>query len=442
MSVLWKEILQTSSLAMAVHDIYEAVSQNKIAALHLDTADGALTPSFQIPAPFYVSDIPPEDRPAQRGLWLTTANAFMSQEDLEEPGYLDRNFALLLMDEEKKIIAELQADPDPTTMSMVEFVRVSKPTMSFYQVGQTNSLTLGQVRKYAQHFIFWRRAIAIPPLHARDTYIVSPNCDTRRLPRDAHDWQRQFSTAPSLPTFLGELSQTPRPYKHFAPSKIHRPLYLQMLAWLMRRGWVTQLCTFAYIIVWPEILYEVEYEVEKEELAAAEKARADSAASQDATTDEDLESSTTSNSTALEPSSPSPTSSPVTVERAAEKARLERIADKANREATEKIIFHARKVAPRATQHPSVNEAPHLADLEPYIILDPKKATGKESRYLSAIARRLRDDKVRAAWPVFCRYFDGTTALERIALQEDMKRKEVWNLLTAMTEYVLCTRHW
>lgn len=130
MSVLWKELLQHSSLAASMHDIYEAVSQNKIAALHLETVAGTLTPSFQIPMPFYVADLSQNTDRDQRGLWLTTANAFMSPDVLEEPGYLDRNFALLLMDDEKKIVAELETDPDPTTASMVEFVRLSKPTMS------------------------------------------------------------------------------------------------------------------------------------------------------------------------------------------------------------------------------------------------------------------------------------------------------------------------
>ena len=128
MSTLWKEVLQSSSLAASMQDIYNAVSQNKIAALHLDTVAGILTPSFQIPIPFYTADLQPNHD--QRGLWLTTANAFMSQDAMEEPGFLDRNFALLLMEDDKKIIAELQADPDPTTSSMVEFVRLSKPTMS------------------------------------------------------------------------------------------------------------------------------------------------------------------------------------------------------------------------------------------------------------------------------------------------------------------------
>lgn len=130
MSELWRELIQTSSLAASIHDIYEALSQNKIATLHLDTASGVLNPSVQIPAPFHVADIPPEDDTRQRGLWLTTANAFLSEEALEEPGFLDRNFALLLMDDEKKIIAELQPDRDPSTIAMVEFVRLCKPTMS------------------------------------------------------------------------------------------------------------------------------------------------------------------------------------------------------------------------------------------------------------------------------------------------------------------------
>lgn len=336
-------------------------------------------------------------------------------------------------------------------MSRFTLISVS----SFYQVGQSKALTLGQVRKYAQHFIFWRRAIAIPPLHARDVYIVSPNCDLSRLPCDSQDWQRQFPVASSLPSFLGELSSGgPRSYKYFVPSKVHRPTYLLMLAWLMRRGWVTQLCTFAYVIVWPEILYQIDYEIEAEEIAAAEKVRVESSAPSD-TPSENLEASTTSLATASSgPVTPqpedasaaaaaaAPLNTPSTIEHAAEKARLERIADKAHREATERVIAHSRKAPPTETDHPSINQAPHLAGLEPYIVLDPKRATGKESRYLSAIANRFRDEKARGAWSLFCKYFDGRTALERIALQEEMKRKEVWALLTAMTEYVLCTRHW
>lgn len=136
--------------------------------------------------------------------------------------------------------------------------------------------------------------------------------------------------------------------------------------------------------------------------------------------------------------------------------------------------------------------------MTPHIILDAKKATGRESLYLDAIGRRLAkgagqvrdgkgsreadgkskgtdgerdgghhhqgithsrggagkekdgsgvggrewDKRVASAWPLFWKYFNGRSALERIALQEEMKRKDVWNLLTGMSEYLLTVRHW
>lgn len=607
MSHLWEEILQTSSLAASMQDLYDAISRNKIAALQLETSEGTITHSVQIPVPFHIADLPPPDREDSRGLWITTTNSFVGDNDTaEESHYLDKNFALLLKDDDKKIIAELSADPDDTTLSMIEFVRHSKPTISFHQVAQqtNNILTLGQVRKYAQHFILWRRAIAIPPLHARDVYILSPNADMKILPRASAAWARQFPFAPGLPNFLQELCQAPRPYKWFCPSKSFRPNYLVMLAWLLRGGWVTQLCTFAYVIVWPEILYEVEYALEAEEVAKAKKAQTaavdelehgGSPAKEEASSssvvlatnkerkrrgsdmppgsesgtmtssienlsaststlqrtasfaggldrstgdlstvsistrsgdtldnehhhhhqqppppsspplsppasllrdailspaEEDAQqhqpsrpSSPTATSSASTSSPPSATTSrphsqPTLAEQVAEKARLERIADKAAREHAEKTVAHSRKAIPRATDHPSVNDAPHLRGLSPYLVLDAKKATGKESLYLSAIQRRLRerrtepppvsakkkaasgggggnkdrkgpvgqpvdwDERVATMWPVFWKYFNGRSALERIALQEEMKRKDVWNLLTAMDEYLLCVRHW
>lgn len=129
LEVLWKDILQTSSLAASMQDVYEAISRNRIAALQLDTAQGPVTHSVQIPVPFYVTDLPPEDHVRSKGLWITTANMFV-EDSLDDPGFLDRNFALLLISDEKKVIAELQADPDETTAAMVDFVRLTKSTMS------------------------------------------------------------------------------------------------------------------------------------------------------------------------------------------------------------------------------------------------------------------------------------------------------------------------
>ncbi|ORY66483.1 nitrogen permease regulator of amino acid transport activity 3-domain-containing protein [Pseudomassariella vexata] len=451
MTALWREILETSSLASSMQDIYEAVSQNKIAALQLGTAEGTLTHSVQIPVPFYLPDLPSDNEisaasAGSKGLWITTANSFADADALDDPSFLDRNFALLLLNDEKKIIAELQADPDETTNAMVEFVRLSKPTMSFHQIGHAGILSPAQVRKYAQHFIFWRRAIAVPPLHARDVYIISPNSSTDSLPTASQAWAKAFPLAPPLPNFLADLSNAPRPYKWFSPSKAHRPTYLQMLAWLMRGGWVTQLCTFAYVVVWPEIQYEVEYQLEADELRRSSSASDDGASAADDTAHEVESREASPGSTIF--SDQRTSSSPEAIQRTAneqvaEKARLDRLADRASRLQAEKAAQHARKQVPINTDHPSINTAAHLAKLEPYIIVDAKKATGKDSLYLSAIGRRFRDPKVRASWPVFWKYFNGRSALERIALQEDsMKRKEAWGLLTGMSEFLLTVRHW
>lgn len=113
-----------------MQDIYDAVSQNKIAALQLDTAEGPVTHSVQIPMPFHTPDLPQDGEDGLRGLWLTTANSFLEDDAFEISNFLDKNFALLLMDDEKKIVAELQNDPDETTQPMVEFVRHCKPTLS------------------------------------------------------------------------------------------------------------------------------------------------------------------------------------------------------------------------------------------------------------------------------------------------------------------------
>jgi nitrogen permease regulator 3-like protein len=596
MSSLWSEILATSSLAASMHDIYEAVSQNKIATLTLDGVDGpAVAHSVQIPMPFHTADLPQEGEANLRGLWLTTANSFLDDDTIEDPALLDKTFALLLLEDEKKILSELKdqytepaapldpsaANPtnesDTVTVSaaaatMLEFVHHAKPTLSFHQVSQSSSRVLSptQVRKYAQHFIFWRRAMAIPPLHARDMYVLSPNADTSRLPEASRDWSRAFPMAPDLPKFLGDLSAAPRPYKAFCLHKVHRPLYLEMLAWLMRGGWVTQLCTFAYVVVWPEIIYEVDYAIEAEEIArekrgqGGNKSRSRSGGSgkeqtvtgpdsgqrdessglrrKSDATDDDGDSNTSVSESPTEerrrrfsstsrpksanvndPSASSlnsaiedtdfadlpaaPVHAPNPAEAAAEQARLDRIAAMDERRLAERATAHARKVPPLATRHPSVNHAPHLAHLTPYVIVDARKATGRESQFLEAIGRRLRkqtaaednagkemggkspqatsragtglgvagrsqtaiddrgttrpeeaarkrsmsgigpgavewDERVAQAWPNFCKYFNGRSALERIALQEDIKRKEAWNLLTAMSEYLLCVRHW
>jgi nitrogen permease regulator 3-like protein len=132
MSVLWKEILAVSSLAASMRDIYEAVCRNRIAVLELSMSKGSVGHSVQIPMPFYVSDIIPQASEASRSLWLTTANNVSRYDTMGGVSDFDKCFALLLSDDdEKKIIAELQARGDKAAAAMIELVKASKPTLSY-----------------------------------------------------------------------------------------------------------------------------------------------------------------------------------------------------------------------------------------------------------------------------------------------------------------------
>ena len=258
---------------------------------------------------------------------------------------------------------------------------------------------------------------------------MSPNSDNHKLPADSKAWTEKFQYAPPLPTFLAALSATPRPYKALIPSKVHRPDYMEMLAWLLRHGYVTQLRTFAWVIVWPEIRYEVEYSLEAERIKAAY---------QDALS-EAVEEAQSEASSAVAPSfGTSPGTLAPTSEAIAEKARLRRLRDKANQDRVE----FAKRPKPVATTAPSTNNAPHLANLAPKVIRDPHRANHVDSLYLEAISKRFEKEDARKAFMRFARYFDGNEALEMVALREGMKRKEIWNLLVQFEEFLLTTRHW
>jgi hypothetical protein len=199
-----------------------------------------------------------------------------------------------------------------------------------------------------------------------------------------------------------------------------------MLAWLLRYGYVTQLRTFAWVIVWPEIRYEVEYALDAERIKIAYHD-----AISEAVEEAQLEASASSSAT-------SPTSQGPSSEAIAEKARLRRLREKAKQD---QIAF-AKKPKPIVTALPSTNNAPHLAGLAPKVIKDPYRANHVDSLYLTAISKRFKDEKTQKAFMKLAKYFDGNEALEMVALREGMKRKEAWMLIVQFEEFLLTTRHW
>lgn len=416
--------------------MFNAVSNTKIATVHLATHP-ALDLSLQIPVPSFLTKLPEPTERAIPGLIVTTANPLVDDEGVADPAHLNKHFALLLLNDEDKIIAEIQADNTELSAPLIECIKLCKPTLSFLQVAQANSIELPSLLILAQHLIYWRRAIAIPPLHAREMYIVSPNSDNHKLPAASIAWKKAFPLAPLLPYFLAHLSAAPRPYKSYFPSKNHRGTYLEMLGWLIRGGWVTQLRTFAWILVWPEIIYEVDYALKAEVLE--KKANPPSSSSEN-TSSSSPDSNEESGSDRTE--STDDPSAPLSTEQAAENARLERLAAKAAADAAADADEFSKRPRPEATAHPSVNHAPHLKAIAPYIILDPHKVSHEESLYIAAIGKRFADAKVRDCWFKFAKYFNGSESLEMIGLREGMKRKEAWGIVNGLQEHLIVTKHW
>jgi hypothetical protein len=166
MSTLWDTILRKSTLAQTMKTIYTSISTNNIAVVQL-LSDPPVRLSVQIPKPYFLSMLPEFDEPSMPGLWITTANFFGDQEYEDETSLLSKHFALLLLDDEDKIIADIQSDGGELTGPLLEYLKIVKPTLSFHQTAQQHAISLNDIRILAQHLIYHRRAIAVPPLHPR-----------------------------------------------------------------------------------------------------------------------------------------------------------------------------------------------------------------------------------------------------------------------------------
>ncbi|POS88328.1 hypothetical protein EPUL_000738 [Erysiphe pulchra] len=431
MSWLWREILLMSTLASAMKDIFHSISCNKIATVQLGSG---LDLSLQIPVPSFLTSLPTSKERAMIGLLANNAIPFVNEDEDSGQPQLNKHFALLLLENETKLISELQADKKELSTALIECISLCKPTLSFSQTAQINSIELSSLLTLASHLIVYRRAIAIPPLHSQNVYIVSPNCDLRLLFKANLSWKKSFPFAPSLQSFLAALSASPRPYRTLVPSRDHLPTYMEMLAWLIRGGWVTQLRTFTWIQVWPEIQYEVDYELRAE---ALKNTRCDQCISQDRGSREVLDDNESHRS------SDDDIKAPLTAEQVAEKTRLQRLAAKRTEQLAEEYASFSRLPIPVATVKPSMNSSAHLeAFPAPYIIKDPDKLSHKESLYVSAIRKRFTKNRAKSLWLRFIKYFNGVEALESIALRENMTHKETWHVLLEYQEHLLVCRYW
>ncbi|KAL8720578.1 MAG: hypothetical protein Q9181_007889 [Wetmoreana brouardii] len=371
-----------------------------------------LTPSsslsFQTPVPTSISILPGPLSPQMPGLWLTTATSLPADDDVNmTSSQLASHFTLLLLSDLPTILSDINNTASPLSEPLTHYLRASKPTKSFLQISQSSGIPLPDIQFLASHLIYWRKARAIPPLHQRDTYIVSPNADMSKLVSATSKFAKMFPALPSLPNILNLLS-TPRAYSTLIPSKDHKEAFMEILAWLLRGGWVTQLRTFAWVRVPSHIKVIVESQGDPERSLESsielppKRTHSDKEIKMTLAVPQQPPSSPTSSTTSTHTAIPS-------------------------------------------SSHDSSLPPPPLPP--PSLIQNPRQASGKASRYLSAISIHIlktQGVEVQKAWNQCLRYFDGKHALEMIAVQENWKRKMAAEFIASWEAEGLLVRgrHW
>jgi hypothetical protein len=499
-SALWSTIAKNSSLARAIMITFNTISHDKIAHVNLGQD---LDASFQIPQAVSISCAPTPIQPQMPGLWLTTATPW---ED-DESDTLSPHSALLLLEDEDVLLKEVESDSKELSGPLSYFVRNLTPEKSLLKISYKSSLTLQDVQVLARHLIYWRRGRAIPPLRERDTYIVSPNADMRSLKKAAAEFAGKFPTLPSLHAFLNTLSTgTPRPWHHLLPTRDHRSIYMRILAWLMRYGWVTQLRTFGWVRVPPEVKSAVAA------IQAAERRQARSTergmggpppppqvtAASDRTSDvADIERASFSSHltreisadrawsprpprvassdtgsvssgqtavTVVPPFSPNSRAtgggqhlqklSPLTVRHSPLQGPFRSSSSELDSPTSSSTQHHHHQLGPPVepaallsvtTGSGGVEVEAHGTNLfSSSIIHSPQKASEVELRWIEHIGARFEDNETKDLWPVLLKYFDGKHAFEEIHVREGRKNKDVVAFLQKLSAdgWLLTVKHW
>ncbi|KAE9985665.1 hypothetical protein EG328_007079 [Venturia inaequalis] len=478
---LWQKIMSTSVLATALAEVYDKISTNQIA--HINLGAGA-EPSFQIMQAVSTQVIPSATEPQMPGLWLTTATV-IDDDDAETD--MSPHSALLLLEDDDSLLREVEAEADKASELLSFIIRHLTPTKSLLKLSQMHShaVNLNDVQLVARHLITWRRARAIHPLRGRDTYVVSPNANMAALDKAIPAFEKLFPTPlPSLPKILNTLSQSPKPYNHWMPSPDHKEKYMEILAWLMRGGWVTQLRTFGWIKVKPETKAAVADKMNGE----AAESKASHVEGLDTLSDGGSRTRSTSrqaflrspetraitsdwngglspyfSGSARPPSDAgSATSSRTAIPSImASFSPLQRPESRTFHRASP---LHINQSASPSSDELSTNGSQILitspsdshngdqaemmsidpADYDSSLIHSPQKANSLLSRYIEHIGAGFTDAELKELWPLLLKYFDGRHALEEIPAREGLKKKRVERILKLLsTAGILITvKHW
>lgn len=447
-----------SSLCKVLADCYETISRSRIANL---TINNKLR-SFQIPIKLEFHSLPELSVPYIPGSYLSSAvnrfgktglvgvgettrygaNNFMNfilggnmadgddnaDDDDENIGDDEKSnvddviyFSLLLLDDPENIIRDMKVELQ-SGLSM--FLRQIKPTESLLKVADrlsdtTSTLSMGEVKLFALHLMYWRKARIIPPLNTRSIYIVSPMAPLmNNLQPDIARFKRDFPAAPSLPLFLKLLStrsKKPRQFASIIPSRDHKDTYLMALGWLIRFGYVAQLHTYLWFKVTRKIKMRVEEDMENE-LGKGTRRNKETEYKEMPAADNKVNLPVDNSSKKME-------------------AKFQK-----SLESIDEEIEKIQKSFESAGHTPKIV----LEEDEETILVDPGRASSIERRWINKIIHdecKLSQELTSIFFKVL-KYMNGKNSLELLLLKENISRTELRKLLVAIEDHIISVRHW
>ncbi|ODV88011.1 hypothetical protein CANARDRAFT_26176 [[Candida] arabinofermentans NRRL YB-2248] len=462
----WINVIEKSSLANLICKTYQSISNSEIVNIEINSK----LRSFQIPIRTEFNSLPPRHIKVIPGSTLSSVSPFnqigmdesfttglgtastLTSTDDEFMVY----FALLLLDDPETIIKDIKAENDPLIAS---FIRMIKPTESLSRLSTLSGLDIIEVKLFANHLVYWRRAKAVLPLNPRNIYIVSPLAPLYNIYKDSVLFKQQFQSLPSLPNFLSSISASsikPRTINSIIPSRDHRDLYMDAIGWLLKYGYLTHLQSFLYLKITKDIKIKVDEELETERKNKKRQKNTEDGNSSIVMSSEDED----DNKNGL-------------TDNTAKRREAERLASSLDGSASNRKNSMA---AHRNSQSSDINSignsnsstalnknhhAPNMAGLssnpstgytkpmvqfeeeeeEDTMLLDPESATALERRWISECVAGQPIEIVNLFYKLL-KYLNGRFPVELIMLKENVSRQDIRKLLVALEDHIITVRHW
>ncbi|KAM6957664.1 GATOR1 complex protein NPRL3 isoform 2-T2 [Aplochiton taeniatus] len=157
--------------------------------------------------------------------------------------------ALLLLDNEKDLMAQLPLDCSP---ALVRLIKTCSAVKNLQQLAQDADLALLQIFQIAAHLVYWGKAIIVYPLCENNVYMLSPHANICLYSPLAEQFSQQFP-GHDLPSVLAKFSLpvSLAEFRNPLEAPVQEAQLIQMVVWMLQRRLLIQLHTYVCLLVPP-----------------------------------------------------------------------------------------------------------------------------------------------------------------------------------------------